>query len=97
MFAASAGNTIASKRRKKLPKNTTTTTATSKTQKGEKMKAYGLEAATNNLIKKYADRGRKSAEIGIKKIMQTSEVIPATVRAIRTAIVIGIFAALFAA
>ena len=61
------------------------------------MKAYGLEAAANNLIKKYADRGRKSAEIGIKKIMQPSEIIPASVRAIRTAIVIGIFAALFAA
>ncbi len=60
------------------------------------MKAYGLEAA-NSLIKKYADRGRESAEIGVKKIMQPSEIIPASVRIARTAIVIGIFAALFAA
>lgn len=59
------------------------------------MKLYGLEAA--NRIQKYADRGRESAEIGIKKIMQPSEIIPASVRAIRTAIVIGILAALFAA
>ena len=57
---------------------------------------YGLEAA-NDLIKKYAARSRKHAEIRHGKIMQTSEIIPASVRAIRAAVVIGILAALFAA
>lgn len=60
------------------------------------MKLYGLEAA-NDRIKKYADRGMKPVEIGTKKIMQTSEIVPAPVRVIRAAVVIGIFAALFVA
>lgn len=60
------------------------------------MKLYGLEAA-NDRIKKYADRGMEPVEIGTKKIMQTSEIVPAPVRVIRAAVVIGIFAALFVA